>query len=131
MADNQTGRITNFHEGVDRFNNPYVKLIRYSNGEDMIRHNVEMKSLWTSLNRHASDFQTGLNSEEQRMAFRATSTAILVKVARHTREWGVARLPTNIREPVHELEDAIERNRTDFGPDVGVTQGAPYNGTGY
>ena len=152
MADIQI--ITNILNGTDRFNNPYVKHIRYTSYGDMIRHTNELGSLFMSLcensenasayhagaglnkdeeseNASATQPRVGPNNDEDRAAFRAKSVAILCRVARHTREWGVARLPINIREPVHELEDAIERNRTDFGPVVGVTQGAPYNGTGY
>ena len=128
MTDNQTGRISVEVDGVDRFGNPYCKVLRFSNVGDMERHPKELKSLWQALHDNAAVHQAGGMEWED---FRATSVAILCRVVQHTREWGVARLPTNIREPVHELEDVLGQNRTDFGLDVGVTQGAPYNGVGY
>ena len=128
MTDNLTGHILNVLEGVDRLGHPYLKVIRFSTGGDMTRHTNELDSLWQALNNSAAAHQAGVADWEE---FRADGMAILCRVVRHTREWGVARLPTNIREPVHELEDVLGQNRTDFGPDVGVTQGAPYNGVGY
>ena len=128
MTDNLTGRFHIISEGVDRFNKPYEKVLRFSNGGDVTRHRNEQNSLWQELNDNAAVHQGGGVEWED---FRATSVAILCRVVQHTREWGVARLPTNIREPVHELEDVLGQNRTDFGPDVGVTHGAPYNGVGY
>ena len=128
MTDNLTGHISNISEGVDRFGKAYCKVLRFSNGGDMARHTNELNSLWQALNNNAATHQAGIAEWDD---FEANSVAILCRVVRHTREWGVARLPTNIREPVHELEDVLGRKRTDFGPDVGVTQGAPYDGVGY
>ena len=128
MTDNLTGRFHIISEGVDRCNKPYEKVLRFSNVGDATRHRNEQNSLWEALNNNAATYQAGLVEWEE---CRANGLAILSRVVRHMREWGVARLPTNIREPVHELEDVLGQNRTDFGPDVGVTQGAPYNGVGY
>ena len=128
MTNNLTGHISNIFEGVDRFSKAYRKVLRFSNGGDMPRHTNELNSLWQALNNNTAAHQAGVTEWEE---FRANGAAILCRVVWHTREWGVARLPTNIREPVHELEDVLGQNRTDFGPDVGVTQGAPYNGVGY
>ena len=111
-----TGSQSIWYEGVDRFDNPYFKELRFSNAGEQTRYLTEYESLVRAM---------------RDCDFRANGRAVLRRVVRHTHDWGVARLHTTIRETVHEVEDIVGQNRTDFGLDVGVTQGAPYNGVGY
>lgn len=129
MTDSETGVHIDTIEGVDRFGNRYEKEVCFSSTQDLLRHKEELDSLLASIAHHEGGEKTCV----PRDALEVSAMAILTVVATHIEDWGAARLPSNIRNPVHVLQDSLNVTRTDFGVDVGVTIGALYNytGTGY
>lgn len=124
MTYNQTERFVKTVRGVDRCGNPYTKEISFSSAGDRLWYMGEMDILLESFAYHERGEKAGVQSD----ILEESARAIVTAVALHIEEWGTARLPSNIRMSVHALQDTLDDvTRTDFGPDVGVTMGAPYN----
>lgn len=127
MTDSQNGQFVHRVVGMDRLGYPYAKEVRFSNADDLSHHKVEIGMLLESLTYHEDGERAGVPDD----ALEASAKAIIDSVACYIGEWGAARLPSTIRRPVHALQDTLDVTRTDFGVDVGVATGAPYNYTGY
>lgn len=111
----------------------YVKWLQFSSMDAHDRHRRHINAIYDQLatldhNHNVEHDLSAHNVHGDRYVERGDLIQLMVNC--HVREWGVGRVPGQVREGVHELQLNLRRTLTDFGPDVGVVEGTPYNGRG-
>ena len=114
----------------DRNGDTYVKLLQFEKLAEVEEHKTQLKSLLTMLQGLAEGDPESFTADHQRLTYNGLGTVVMGCLTNHIDQWGMCRIPGNVRLAVHVLQAKMSCELIDFGPDPDVVLGAPYNGLG-
>ena len=125
-----TGNIQSMWECKDRNGDAYVKMLQFGDLAEVEEHSTQINHIFNMLQGHAEVGHEYFTGDPQWVAYLSSGLVILDSLNDHIDQWGMARIPGNVRLAVHGLQAKLGRQLTNFGRDTHVIMGAPYNGRG-
>ena len=125
-----TGVIQSRWECLDRNGNTYVKILQFKGSAQVEEHKTQLHIMFTLLQGLAKSDPKSFTEDHQRLTYNSLGAVVLGRLTDHIDQWGMARIPGNVRLAVHVLQAKMSCQLIDFGTDPDVILGAPYNGLG-